>query len=496
MNVSREERELEERLVELLYGELAPEEEAVLRERLAEHPAAAERLRRWEALRQAVETLPEVEPDPAVHYALMRAARREVEEAPEKRGFFAWLDKVSLLPALAGVGVAVLAVSTLYFVQQDGFQDTAVPATTPRAPAASAPQGEAPATAVVAADGEEKVAAAEAPPPAAEPPPAARPPAEPPPAVPSDAPVAVPAKDEAPAPEGTAEVENAKPEEKPRLAAADPLPSKAKGLSRDADKRGMGSASLDDLDSAGADRKRAPAARPRPSKKTAAPKLALDEAQAVAPSPEARRDFAPPPPSAAPAANYAADDELQAEPEPMPVARPSAPQPSPAPPPAPPARERAARAKGDAFEAEAAEPPPQQQPATRQLAAEEADDLAADGAAVGSAAAGRGPGAGGDGAVAILARARAARSSGDLRSAVRDYEEFIRQYPGHSAFTQALFETAQSYERLGDVARAVQLYRLVVKNGGGLATAARARIDALDADLAPAEAAPAPASRD
>ncbi|MCA9557208.1 MAG: hypothetical protein KC583_01480, partial [Myxococcales bacterium] len=43
-----------------------------------------------------------------------------------------------------------------------------------------------------------------------------------------------------------------------------------------------------------------------------------------------------------------------------------------------------------------------------------------------------------------------------------------------------MFETAQTYERLGDTGRARQLYRLVVGGGGALAGQAQLRLNALD----------------
>ena len=76
-----------------------------------------------------------------------------------------------------------------------------------------------------------------------------------------------------------------------------------------------------------------------------------------------------------------------------------------------------------------------------------------------------------------LQMARAARSAGDHRRAVRSYEVFLEGNRGHQEFAAALFETAQSYEALGDSSRALQLYQLVVAQGGAWSGRARKRMD-------------------
>jgi hypothetical protein len=58
-----------------------------------------------------------------------------------------------------------------------------------------------------------------------------------------------------------------------------------------------------------------------------------------------------------------------------------------------------------------------------------------------------------------------------------------------------LYETAEVYERLGDLGRAGELYRLAVATGGPFAARAAARLDALGA-LRREAARPRPASDD
>ena len=90
--------------------------------------------------------------------------------------------------------------------------------------------------------------------------------------------------------------------------------------------------------------------------------------------------------------------------------------------------------------------------------------------------------------------ARMARKVSQWRVAVRHYEDFIGQFPNHAELPQALYETAETYELLGETGRAIELYRLVARNGGGLGDRALKRIDALEGQrrkqAAPAKPAP------
>jgi TolA-binding protein len=79
-----------------------------------------------------------------------------------------------------------------------------------------------------------------------------------------------------------------------------------------------------------------------------------------------------------------------------------------------------------------------------------------------------------------LELARMARKVHQWREAARRYEEFIDRFPNHAELPAALFETAETYERLGETARAIELYRLVARNGGGLGDRAQDRISELE----------------
>lgn len=130
------------RLLDLLYGELPPDEAKAVQAEIDQDPVARKTLEAWGAVREAVADLPTPEPDPQVHYTLLRAARAEVEPV-EAKGFFAWLSRFAMSPAFAGAAaVMVLAVGSLvYFNQQDAEPDSALDRAANEAPAKGAAPG-------------------------------------------------------------------------------------------------------------------------------------------------------------------------------------------------------------------------------------------------------------------------------------------------------------------------------------------------------------------
>lgn len=114
------------RLLDLLYGELTPDEAHAVEAELAQDADARQTMQGWRRVRAAVEDLPVPEPDPQVHYSILRAAREAVEPAKPK-GIWAWLAGVALNPALAGVAVMALAVGSVVFLQlRDDAPDSAL----------------------------------------------------------------------------------------------------------------------------------------------------------------------------------------------------------------------------------------------------------------------------------------------------------------------------------------------------------------------------------
>ncbi len=103
-------RPQDDALLALLYDELPPAEAAALREKLAaESPESLERLAQWQAIRDVVAELPELEPDPQIHYDIIREARKAADAASKPSGIWAWLEQLTLTPALAGLLLVVLA---------------------------------------------------------------------------------------------------------------------------------------------------------------------------------------------------------------------------------------------------------------------------------------------------------------------------------------------------------------------------------------------------
>ena len=141
-----------------------------------------------------------------------------------------------------------------------------------------------------------------------------------------------------------------------------------------------------------------------------------------------------------------------------------------------------------------------------------ADEAGAEEVAVDRPAAGAAAGAAVDGLARVPAReqppgtpgelleARNARRRGDHDAAVEAYQRYFAGYRSDDQVASAWLEAAQSYEALGNLASALQLYRLAARSQDPqVARTARERISAIeslrkDAARAPAEAAPAEAA--
>lgn len=132
----------DDKLLDLLYGEVLPEDAEALQALVNTDPVLRERLEAWTSVRRAMATLPEPEPDPQVHYNILRAARQQAAPAEAPKGFFAWLSSLTMNPAFAGLGLMVLAGGALLYFSR-GYQDSEAPA--PAAPTALERAVEAPA---------------------------------------------------------------------------------------------------------------------------------------------------------------------------------------------------------------------------------------------------------------------------------------------------------------------------------------------------------------
>ena len=124
-------REVEEKLVELLYDELPSAEAAALRAQLAECPEAAERLREWQALRAAADEIAAPAPDRSVHYDILRAARAEVGASTEKRPWWAIFELLTAAPAFGAIAVVVLVAGTSFYLTMEQGEDALIATQSP-----------------------------------------------------------------------------------------------------------------------------------------------------------------------------------------------------------------------------------------------------------------------------------------------------------------------------------------------------------------------------
>lgn len=439
----------DETLLALLYDELTPTDAELLRRRLS--PEDAERLRDWRQIRATVAEIPPLEPDPQMRYDLLRAARLAAEPEEKPARWWAWVERLSWAPAFAALALVVVAAGLTAKLSED-LGEAPAPAASAPAPAASAPAME---TAKRAPPSKARAPAAAADPTAAIAPGAAPPPAIEPPA--PDTPVAAPAEptgaadgegaavalDPVPEPAARREVaeeaeviaksKRAEPRKrKPSKVAFAPPPAPAEDAKAAAkpmpvDKGDTSTPALRDLPT-DVERAEAEDDRAAPARTTAANDVALDAVGAG-------RGYAPPPPPAAGVANTTADADTFAGVALEPTT----------------AQAEAATGGRVATRAEAAPAP-----APAKKVAEE-------------------KGGAGD----LLGSARTARAQGDHRTAVALYEEYLAENRGAGGLDRVWYETAQSYERLGDTGRALAFYRLVVNGGGAFAAPAGERIAAL-----------------
>lgn len=503
-------------LLALLYDELPPEEAAAARETLAaEAPESLERLAEWRAIRDVVADLPELEPDPQIHYDVIREARRAVEDVEKPSRLWLWLEQLTLMPALAGLLLVVLAAGLTLRLSTDmeqapdealpGLAERSAPAATKDAPAPGGPKAAAvaPATETAAPEAADEPAddtvAGDAAEGEATPAPGEGATLEGLMAAPGDGRAAgAKTKKLLEADEKPAAVEKAP--SKAKSKAAEPVPArKAEEPTRPdrASRRGTRAEPepVETLRRKSPPRKRAPRKRaPKPSPKparepqTSAGKGAIDDLLDSAP---------PPAPSAAPpiepVAIEEAEDAEQARAED--------------------AGQNAVLGAeldkqaddaptGGAARGATRYAPPPPAPAADEAPAERVVEQAV-GQAVGANAQ---PEAGGDitlqadaaatprdeeqreetqravdGDEERLSRARILRGRGLHREAVGEYEAFLNENQGASGLDRVWYEAAESYRALGQTDRALQLYRLVAGGDSGYADRARDRIATLTA---------------
>ncbi len=408
------------RLLELLYGELEGEELQHVEASLSSEER--DLLQSWEQIREACMLLPELEPDLQAHYSLLRASRASPK--PRFSFFFSFsLKHLSLIPGAATLGLLILALGTFYLLNQeesgrgelslDHFTAQKPPLPLPTEPPKLALK-RSPKGSVKSAEFKEKSPAKQIP----------------------EAPlerVDKPAlKAEAREKENLSEAkESAK-----VLSIEIETPALEKKLERAREPRKAGK------------RRRA---RRSPSTKAKFPKTRPQKArpkQALpvrAPEPSPKFELQPPiPPPSPPEPPI-----LDSLPESSRVRFALPPPPS----------------IDDGLSGKTSDSAPQVEEV---LPPRNLDEIGPQAVSIESPNSSK-----------LLRQAQRERSRGDHHSAVKSYEAFLSRYHEHPALQRVLFETAESYEALEQRERARQLYRLVQEAGGVLGDKAKERLEAL-----------------
>ena len=512
MTVSEEHPTTDDRMVDLLYPEgVDAARLTTLRREVEADPELARKLRQYEVVRSLVAELPVPEPERSVHYEILRQARAAVAVAPARRGLLSWLSTLQLGPALAGALGLLLAVGGTMMLTRESAEFAPPPAATSTATqsATQVPvsKSEAPGREAASLDARGAPAPASA---AASAPgvelAAARAPEGKPRAVdaPTDPWEAAPFGDAGTGRKAGVRKGNARSEDD--LGGLDAFPRGPAGSgSADKTKDSRPSAppsgfpveeSLEAGRGAHAQGAPAPAeVRSAPAKRDSQANNDAEAIREAKESPSERRFAAPPPPMEAPKARA---------PERRPANARAA------------ATDEAsdARAAGDANEADdgivhgvtpkqalrggakalsemdkpmagaapavyapAAPPPPAPEPVATAAATPPRNDVPESSSTAKKskvAESSTGPASG------PLDLARMARKVRQWREAARHYEDFIDRFPNNAELPTVLFETAEIYERLGENTRAIELYRLVVRSGGGVGDRAAERIANLE----------------
>ncbi len=114
--------ELDERIVELLYGDLSPEEAEALREEISRDARLAEMLESALELQSIFHELPDEMPDANTSERIMAAAESAVSE--DSSGLFDWIKSILMTPALAAVFL-VVAGGGLFLKMTEEITDSA-----------------------------------------------------------------------------------------------------------------------------------------------------------------------------------------------------------------------------------------------------------------------------------------------------------------------------------------------------------------------------------
>ncbi|MEE2757086.1 MAG: hypothetical protein VYA30_10515 [Myxococcota bacterium] len=119
--MSDSKQDMENRLVELLYGELKHDEADALRQELEANAELKETYDDWNHVYAVMDELPLEEPDPAVHYEILRVARQQAS-ADKGPGLFERFFMLLQNPAFAALGLFIIG-GAVFSIFKDGLQE-------------------------------------------------------------------------------------------------------------------------------------------------------------------------------------------------------------------------------------------------------------------------------------------------------------------------------------------------------------------------------------
>ena len=120
--MSDENKSQDEMLIDALYGELGIASEQSLKSMLENDAESKRTLEQLSSAKVLVDALPELRPDPQVHYSILRAAREAVQEPPARESLIVRLLNLFQTPAFAAFGLFIVG-GTLFAVYTDQIRE-------------------------------------------------------------------------------------------------------------------------------------------------------------------------------------------------------------------------------------------------------------------------------------------------------------------------------------------------------------------------------------
>ncbi len=119
--MSDSKKDMEYRLLDLLYRELDEDEAEVVRRELDVDAELKATFEAWRQVQDVMDELPLEDPDPAVHYKILRVARQQASSA-QQPGFFERFFVLLQNPAFAAFGLFIIG-GAVFSVFKDNLQE-------------------------------------------------------------------------------------------------------------------------------------------------------------------------------------------------------------------------------------------------------------------------------------------------------------------------------------------------------------------------------------